>query len=193
MIDMSESLGATRVEIAHTQYYGWALRNRDALLPTLAQLHEATRAVEAARVRLKGKVSIDYVVPDYYASRPKACMGGWGRRFVIISPAGRALPCHAAETLTDLEFSIGAGTDRLAEIWASSAAFQYFRGTAWMPEPCASCERREIDWGGCRCQAYALLGEARATDPACSKSKDHYVLQGAIAAASSDAKLVARR
>lgn len=192
MIEVSESLGATRIEIAHAQYYGWALRNRDALLPTRRQLDHATQVVEAARVRLKGKITLDYVVPDYYASRPKACMGGWGRRFMNISPSGKALPCHAAETLTHLTFP-SVRTQSLAEIWTSSAAFQHFRGTDWMPEPCVSCERREIDWGGCRCQAYALVGEASATDPACSKSKDHYVLQRAIGASSSGAELVARR
>jgi pyrroloquinoline quinone biosynthesis protein E len=191
MIEMSESMGATRIEIAHAQYYGWALRNRDALLPTRAQLDHTTRVVEAARARLKGKITLDYVVPDYYASRPKACMGGWGRRFMNISPSGKALPCHAAETLTHLVFP-SVRTHSLAEIWNTSAAFQHYRGTEWMPEPCKSCDRREIDWGGCRCQAYALLGEANATDPACSKSKDHYVLERAVAASSSQAELVAR-
>jgi pyrroloquinoline quinone biosynthesis protein E len=192
MIEMSESLGATRIEIAHAQYYGWALRNRDGLLPTRAQLNQATQVVEAARVRLKGRITLDYVVPDYFASRPKACMGGWGRRFMNISPAGKALPCHAAETLPDLVFP-SVRTQSLAEIWTRSDAFQHFRGTSWMPEPCRSCDRREIDWGGCRCQAYALLGEAGATDPACSKSQDHYVLERAIGAASTQAELVARR
>jgi pyrroloquinoline quinone biosynthesis protein E len=191
MIELSDSLGATRIEIAHAQYYGWALRNRDGLLPTRTQLDHATAVVEAARARLKGKITLDYVVPDYYASRPKACMGGWGQRFMNISPSGKALPCHAAETLTDLVFP-SVRTHSLADIWTTSAAFQHFRGTAWMPEPCKSCDRREIDWGGCRCQAYALLGEASATDPACSKSKDHYVLERAVAAASAPAELVAR-
>jgi PqqA peptide cyclase len=191
MIAMSESLGASRIEIAHAQYYGWALRNRDRLLPTRAQLDQATQVVVAARERLKGKITLDYVVPDYYAFRPKACMGGWGRRFMNISPSGKALPCHAAETLTFLNFP-SVRTHSLAEIWNTSAAFQHFRGTDWMPEPCKSCDQREIDWGGCRCQAFALLGEASATDPVCSKSKNHYVLRGAVAACSSQAELVAR-
>ena len=191
MIELGRRLGATRVEIAHAQYHGWALRNRAGLLPSRAQLEQATRVVELARVQLKGTLTIDYVLPDYYASRPKACMGGWGRRFMNISPSGKALPCHAAETLPDLEFP-SVRTQSLIDIWNSSPAFQKFRGTDWMPEPCRSCERREIDWGGCRCQAFALLGNANATDPACSKSADHYVLTGAIAGASEQAELVAR-
>jgi pyrroloquinoline quinone biosynthesis protein E len=192
MIELSESLGATRIEIAHTQYYGWALRNRDGLLPTRTQLEQATQTVESARVRLKGMITLDYVVPDYYASRPKACMGGWGRRFMNISPSGKALPCHAAETLTHLAFP-SVRTQSLADIWTSSAAFQHFRGTDWMPEPCSSCDRREIDWGGCRCQAFALLGNANATDPVCAKSSSHYVLQRAIASSTTAGELAARR
>jgi len=191
MIAMAESLGATRIEIAHAQYYGWALRNRDGLLPTRAQLDQATQVVEEATARLKGRVAVDYVVPDYYASRPKACMGGWGRRFMNISPAGKAFPCHAAETLTELEFP-SVRTDSLTDIWNRSAAFQRFRGTHWMPEPCKSCDRREIDWGGCRCQALALLGDAAATDPACSKSEHHHVLARPIAASSVQASLLPR-
>ena len=191
MIEMSESLGASRIEIAHAQYYGWALRNRAGLLPSRAQLDQATRVVEAAKVRLLGAITIDYVVPDYYASRPKACMGGWGRRFINISPSGKALPCHAAETLTDMTFP-SVRRQSLAEIWTDSAAFQRFRGTDWMPEPCRSCERREIDWGGCRCQAYALLGDSGATDPACAKSADHQIMARAVTASSTNAELIAR-
>jgi pyrroloquinoline quinone biosynthesis protein E len=142
-------------------------------------------------VRLKGRIVLDYVVPDYFAFRPKACMGGWGRRFMNISPSGKALPCHAAETLPSMVFP-SVRTQSLAEIWTTSAAFRQFRGTDWMPEPCRSCDQREIDWGGCRCQAFALLGEASATDPVCSKSTNHYVLHRAIAACSSQVDLVAR-
>jgi pyrroloquinoline quinone biosynthesis protein E len=172
MIELALTLGAGRIEIAHVQYYGWALLNRRALMPTRAQLEAATRIAEEARQRLAGRLVIDYVPPDYYAQRPKACMGGWGRQFINITPDGHVLPCHAAETITDLEFD--RVTDRsLAEIWASSYAFQRFRGTAWMPEPCQSCDRREIDWGGCRCQALAIAGRADKTDPACALSEDH--------------------
>jgi len=172
MLAMAVELGARRVEVAHVQYHGWALVNRPALMPTRSQLDRATATVEEARVRLKGTVTIDYVVPDYYARRPKACMGGWARQFINISPSGLALPCHAAESIAGLTFD--SVRDRsLADIWRHSKAFELFRGIAWMPEPCASCERREIDWGGCRCQAFALLGEAGATDPACALSPHH--------------------
>ncbi len=172
IVDMAVELDAERLEVAHVQYHGWALRNRAAFLPTRAQLEAATATVEAARERLKGVLVIDYVVPDYYARWPKACMGGWGRRFLNVSPAGKVLPCHAAESIPGLRFD--SVTDRaLAHIWAESEAFQRFRGTDWMPEPCRSCERREIDWGGCRCQAFALTGNAANTDPACEFSPHH--------------------
>ena len=172
IIDLAVELGAERIEVAHVQYYGWGLKNRAALIPTRAQLDRATAVVEAAKARLKGILVFDYVVPDYYAHRPKACMGGWARQFLNITPSGKVLPCHAAETIPELEFE--SVTERgLAEIWENSAAFQRFRGTAWMPEPCASCERREIDWGGCRCQALAITGDAAQTDPACGLSPHH--------------------
>jgi pyrroloquinoline quinone biosynthesis protein E len=180
MIDMAEALHAERTEIAHVQYYGWGLVNRAALLPTLAQLEAATEAVEAARLRLSGRMVIDYVVPDYHAARPKACMGGWAQRFINISPSGRAMPCHAAETLPGFTFPSVRDTS-LADIWHRSDAFLRFRGTDWMPEPCRSCDRREIDWGGCRCQAFALLGDLTATDPACELSPHHDVMQAAVA------------
>ena len=178
VIELALELGADRLEVAHAQYYGWALANRAALLPTRDQLDRATALVEAARGRLKGVMAIDYVVPDYYARRPKACMGGWGRRFLNVTPSGKVLPCHAAETLPGLRFPNVAETS-LATIWGADPAFMRFRGTAWMPEPCRSCERREIDWGGCRCQAFALTGDAARTDPACALAPDHAVLSTA--------------
>jgi pyrroloquinoline quinone biosynthesis protein E len=175
IIDLALALDAARLEVAHVQYYGWALKNRAALMPTRAQLEAATEIVEAARARLKGILTIDYVVPDYYAKRPKACMGGWGRQFLNVSPAGKVLPCHAAESLTGMHFD--SVTERpLAEIWLKSEAFERFRGTAWMPDPCRSCERRELDWGGCRCQAFALTGDAAAVDPACGLAPTHEAL-----------------
>ena len=180
MIAMAEVLQADRTEIAHVQYYGWGLVNRAALLPTRAQLEAATLEVEAARLRLAGRMVIDYVVPDYHAARPKACMGGWAQRFINISPSGRAMPCHAAETLPGFTFT-SVRDMSLADIWNHSDAFLRFRGTAWMPEPCRSCDRREIDWGGCRCQAFALLGDTHATDPACELSPRHAVMQEAVA------------
>jgi len=172
MIELAVKLGAQRLEVAHVQYYGWALHNRAALMPRRAQLDAATRLVQDARERLKGVLVIDYVVPDYYARRPKACMGGWARRFMNITPSGKALPCHAAESIPGLEFDSVRDHD-LRWIWENSAAFRRYRGTDWMPELCLACDRREIDWGGCRCQAFAILGDADATDPACGLSPRH--------------------
>lgn len=176
MLDLAVEAGAQRIEVAHVQYYGWALKNRAALIPTRAQLDEATRIVDAARKRLDGILNIDYVVPDYYASRPKACMGGWARRFFNVTPSGKVLPCHAAETIGHLHFE-NVREKSLAEIWADSEAFNAYRGTGWMPEPCKGCERAEIDWGGCRCQALALTGDAAATDPACGLSPHHAMMK----------------
>ncbi|MEL6184788.1 MAG: pyrroloquinoline quinone biosynthesis protein PqqE [Myxococcota bacterium] len=172
MIAFALELGAQRVEIANVQYYGWGLHNRGRLLPTRAQLDHVTKVVEAARARLAGRIVIDYVVPDYYARRPKACMGGWGQRVLNVMPDGTVQPCHAASSIPDLVFE-NARDRPLAEIWSDSPAFRRFRGTAWMPEPCVSCDRREIDWGGCRCQALAVTGDADVTDPACEKSPHH--------------------
>ncbi|MSP21095.1 MAG: pyrroloquinoline quinone biosynthesis protein PqqE [Alphaproteobacteria bacterium] len=169
---MAVELDAERVEIAQVQYYGWALKNRAAFIPTYEQLKRTTQVVEEARKRLKGVLVIDYVVPDYYAKRPKTCMGGWGRRFLNISPAGKVLPCHAAESIPGLAFDT-VQDHSLQWIWENSAAFNKYRGTAWMPEPCKSCDRAEIDWGGCRCQAFALTGEAGTVDPACELSPLH--------------------
>ena len=152
------------------------------LLPSRDQLEAATAEVEAARVRFKGRMVIDYVTPDYYAERPKACMGGWGRRFINVTPAGKALPCHAAETLPGLVFP-SVREQSLAAIWRSAPAFERYRGTEWMAEPCRSCDRREVDWGGCRCQALALTGDAANADPACALSPHHQAMQAAIAAA----------
>jgi len=174
MLALARQMGAQRVEMAHTQYYGWGLKNRAALLPSRAQLDQVTALVEAERV--KGGLTIDYVVPDYYAHRPKACMAGWARRFLTITPDGLVLPCHAAQTISHLEFE--RVTDRpLAEIWESNSGLNAYRGTDWMAEPCRSCERAEVDFGGCRCQALALAGDAGATDPACALSPHHHLLE----------------
>ena len=160
IIELAVELGARRLEVAHVQYYGWALQNRQALMPTRAQVLDSAELVEAARERLKGILVIDFVVPDYYASGPKPCMGGWGRGSINITPSGKALPCHAAETIPGLAFD-NVREQRCATSGCIRRAFQRFRGTAWMPEPCRSCERREVDWGGCRCQALAFAGDAR--------------------------------
>ena len=178
MIALGEAFGAGRIEIANVQYYGWGLLNRAALLPTRAELDACTAAVTAARARLHGQMVIDYVVPDYYAAEPKGCMGGWARRFINISPSGHALPCHAAETLPGFDWP-SVREHSLADIWFRSEAFARYRGTGWMPEPCQSCDRREIDWGGCRCQTYALTGDAGRTDPACELAPDHAIMAAA--------------
>ena len=175
MLDLAVTLGAGRIEIANVQYYGWALKNRAALMPTREQLAQMVETVDGARVRLKGVLTIDFVTPDYYAKRPKACMGGWGRRFLNISPSGNVLPCHAAETITSLAFD-NVRVRPLLDIWRNSDAFQAFRGTDWMPELCRTCDRKELDWGGCRCQAFALTGDASQTDPACALSDHHDML-----------------
>jgi PqqA peptide cyclase len=175
IIELAVSLGAHRLEVAHVQYYGWALKNRQALMPTREQVMRSADLVAAARERLKGVLVIDFVVPDYYAARPKPCMGGWGRGIINITPSGKALPCHAAETIPGLAFD-NVCERRLSDIWLRSSAFQAFRGTSWMREPCRSCALREVDWGGCRCQAFAFAGAAAETDPACELSPLHGAL-----------------
>ncbi len=168
-IALAERLGAVRIEVAHVQYYGWALRNRAALLPTYEQTMHSVDIVERASARLRGVMAIDLVVPDYYALTPKPCMGGWGKRFFNVTPSGKVLPCHAAETIPGLTFD-NVRERRLEDIWFNSDAFNAFRGTGWMLEPCRSCDRAEIDFGGCRCQALALTGNAANADPVCAKS-----------------------
>ena len=176
IIAMAEQLGANRLEIANVQYYGWALENRDALLPARLQLEESQATVNAAVARLNGRMRIDYVAPDYYAKYPKACMGGWGRRLILIDPAGQAMPCHAAGVIPGITFE-NVRRHSLEWIWRESAAFRKFRGEEWMPEPCRSCERRSEDFGGCRCQALLLTGDAAATDPVCSLAPDHKIVE----------------
>ncbi len=172
MVDFAVELGAGRIEIAHVQYYAWALLNRSALMPTREAFMVAARQVEEAREKYKGIIVIDAIVPDYYAKFPKPCMGGWARGIVNITPSGRVLPCHAAESITHLSFD-NVKDRPLADIWLNGDAFQKYRGTEWMKEPCRSCPRKEIDFGGCRCQAFALTGDAANTDPACSLSPMH--------------------
>ncbi|HEY4171744.1 MAG TPA: SPASM domain-containing protein, partial [Rhodopila sp.] len=184
LVDYAVSLGAGRVEIAHAQYYGWALRNRDALMPTRAQIELAMGEMEGINARHAGRVLIDLVVPDYYASRPKPCMGGWGLRSLNVTPSGVVLPCHAAQTIPGLAFW-SVRDHALGDIWREGPAFQAFRGTEWMKEPCRSCEFRERDFGGCRCQALAIAGDATATDPACDLSPLHGRLLGMAEAAAS--------
>ena len=176
MVELALSLGASRVEIAHVQYYGWALKNRAALMPSHEQVADAAREVENLRAKYRGQIVIDAVVPDYYARFPKPCVGGWGRRSLNVTPAGRVLPCHAAEVIPGLEFW-NVREHSLGEIWRASPAFMVFRGTDWMREPCKSCERREQDFGGCRCQAFLIAGDARAADPVCHFSPQHGLVE----------------
>jgi PqqA peptide cyclase len=176
MVALALALGASRVEIAHAQYYGWALKNRSALMPTEDQVRRAAASVEELRRRHHGEIVIDAVVPDYHARLPKPCVGGWGRRSLNVTPSGKVLPCHAAESIPGLEFW-SVREHALADIWAHSPAFKAFRGTDWMKEPCLSCARRDIDFGGCRCQAFALTGDDRATDPVCHLAPGHDLVQ----------------
>jgi PqqA peptide cyclase len=191
MVEMALALGASRVEIAHVQYYGWALKNRAALMPSREQVEAALQDVEMLRARHHGQIVIDAVVPDYYARYPKPCVGGWGRRSLNVTPSGKVLPCHAAESIPGLHFW-NVREHALAEIWRDSPAFNAFRGTEWMAEPCRSCERREIDFGGCRCQAFLLAGDARTADPVCHLSPNHGMVER-LAAAQSDGAYAYRR
>lgn len=172
MIDLAVALGADRLEVAHVQYLGWALRNRSSLMPTRAQVERSIEIVGAARERLHGVLTIDFVAPDYYAVRPKRCMGGWGRRFMVVTPTGMILPCHGARSIPGLVLE-NVCDCTLHDAWFHGAAFDAFRGEAWMKEPCKSCPQREVDFGGCRCQALALTGDASNADPVCALSEHH--------------------
>ena len=179
IIELAGRLGADRLELANTQYYGWALANRQALLPTAAQVTAAQAVADEARQRYRGRMQIIYVLPDYYESYPKPCYGGWGHVYLVVAPDGRTLPCHGATHITTLRFD-NVRDRPLGWIWAESPAFQAFRGEDWMSEPCRSCPRKTIDFGGCRCQAFALTGDATNTDPVCTLSPLRSVIDRAI-------------
>jgi pyrroloquinoline quinone biosynthesis protein E len=179
IIDMALELGAEYLELANTQYYGWAWLNRDQLMPTVEQLREAEDTVNRYRARIGTQCRILFVVPDYFEQRPKACMNGWGSVFLGVAPDGTALPCHAARSLPGLALP-NVRDMPLEEVWYESSAFNAFRGHAWMREPCRSCDERDADHGGCRCQAYLLTGDARAADPVCSKSPHHGEVERAV-------------
>jgi pyrroloquinoline quinone biosynthesis protein E len=180
IIDLACRWNVDRLELAHVQYAGWAFRNRAALLPTRAQIERAGELVAQARVRLAGQPEIVHVLPDYFQQYPKACLHGWGRVFLTVAPDGAVLPCQTAREIPGLEFP-NVGDASLDDIWFRAPVFQRFRGTDWMPEPCRSCTRREIDFGGCRCQAFLLTGDAAATDPVCELSPLHQVVTQALA------------
>jgi pyrroloquinoline quinone biosynthesis protein E len=189
ILDLAEELGADRVELANTQYYGWAWHNRTVLLPSRVQLDQAEAIVRAARQRLERKMQIIYVIPDYYSKYPKPCMGGWGKQQFTVTPNGDVLPCPAAQTLKLPRASVREYS--LTWIWEESPLFQRFQGTGWMPEPCRSCERREVDFGGCRCQAFQLTGDAARTDPVCHLSPDHQVVAEVVEATNVGAEPIA--
>jgi PqqA peptide cyclase len=184
MLKIAESSSATRIEFANVQYYGWGFANRDSLLPTRAQLDQSLAKIKAAEERLRGKIRIESVVPDYYAKYPKPCMGGWGRKLMLITPSGEALPCHAAKIIPGLQFA-SVKDQTLAEIWDSNEAFKKFRGDSWMQDPCKSCDRRTTDFGGCRCQALLLAGDAAATDPVCTLSPNRTKIDAVLTAINS--------
>jgi pyrroloquinoline quinone biosynthesis protein E len=182
VVRMAERLGADRLELANVQLVSWALANERELLPSRAQIDRARVVAHDARERLAGRMELVFVLPDWHADRPRACMDGWGRRFAVVAPDGAVLPCHAARSLP-LAFASVRGGARLGDLWRDGEGMRAFRGEAWMPEPCRSCDRREVDFGGCRCQAFALTGDARATDPACSLAPRHAVVLEARARA----------
>jgi pyrroloquinoline quinone biosynthesis protein E len=179
IVELAVEIGADYLELANVQFYSWAHVNRDALLPTRDQLERAEAAVETWRARLGGRMKLFFVVPDYYESRPKKCMNGWGSVFLTVAPDGVALPCHTARMLPGLAFP-NVREASLADIWYRSEGFNRYRGTGWMKEPCASCPERERDYGGCRCQAYMLAADPAAGDPVCDKSAHHAALLATV-------------
>jgi PqqA peptide cyclase len=187
ILQFAETFSPDKIEIAHTQYYGWALRNRHHLLPSLEQVKRSIQIVKAAQIRLQGRICIEFVTPDYFGKYPKPCMGGWGRNFIVVDPIGQALPCHAAASLPFLNFS-NIKNHSLAWIWEYSPPFVQFRGDEWMKEPCRSCDRRALDFGGCRCQAFTITGDENAADPVCRHSSHHDKLRE-MTSSSSDIEL----
>lgn len=186
IIELAASLGADRLELANTQYYGWAALNRDALMPTRAQLAAAEPVVDAAVARYRGRMQIIYVLPDYYSEFPKPCYGGWGSVYIVVAPDGKVLPCHAAAQITSLSFE-SVRDHSLQWIWEESPGFRAFRGESWMREPCHNCPRRTIDFGGCRCQAFLMTGDARNADPVCTLSPHRHLIDEAIGEAGEQA------
>ncbi len=179
IIDLAADLGADRVELANTQYYGWGLRNRASLMPTREQVERSREVAERAIQRYRGRMQITYVLPDYYEAFPKACYGGWGKLYLVVTPNGMVLPCHGATAIETLKFD-DVRSHSLEWIWRESAAFQAFRGDSWMKEPCRACPRKAVDFGGCRCQAFALTGEAANPDPVCTLTPLRQIVDRAL-------------
>jgi pyrroloquinoline quinone biosynthesis protein E len=175
ILEMAEAMGADHVELANSQYYAWALKNRSYLMPSEEQLRKAEETTNRFREKIGNKMKLYFIVPDYYANRPKACMNGWGSVFLNVAPDGLALPCHEARMLPGLTFPNVRDHD-MEWIWNESPAFNAYRGESWMKEPCRSCDDRTKDFGGCRCQAFQLTGDATNTDPVCDKSEHHHII-----------------
>lgn len=189
ILALAADIGVDYLEFANIQYYNWALLNRDELLPTRAQIEEAERVVQAARAQLGDRMTIYFVIPDYYEGRPKACMNGWGAIHLTVAPDGAAMPCQEARAIEGLDFPT-VREQSLAWLWNESPTFRKFRGDEWMREPCRSCSEKETDFGGCRCQAFLLTGDASNTDPACSRSPHHHLIGDAIARAQAPGRTV---
>jgi len=179
IIDMAGALGADRIELANTQYYGWAVLNRESLMPTRDQIVRSEAIVDRAVEKYRGKMQIIYVLPDYYSEFPKPCQGGWGNFYLVVAPDGRVMPCHAASQITTLHFD-NVREHSVGWIWEESSAFRAFRGDEWMKEPCRSCPRKHVDFGGCRCQAFALTGDATRTDPVCTLTADRAIIDAML-------------
>ena len=179
IIDLAVRWQVDKLELAHVQYTGWAFRNREALLPTRNQVQQAVEIVAKSRRRLGGQLDVLHVLPDYFQQYPKACLQGWGKVFLTVGPDGVVLPCQTAREIPGLEFP-RVHVASLEEIWFDAPVFQRFRGTDWLPEPCRSCDRRDIDFGGCRCQAFLLTGDVTVTDPVCSLSPQHYLVDDVV-------------
>ncbi|HXG44950.1 MAG TPA: pyrroloquinoline quinone biosynthesis protein PqqE [Gemmatimonadales bacterium] len=191
IIEMAAALGADRLELANTQYYGWALRNRAALMPTRDQVERSRRIAEAAIRKYQGRMQIIYVLPDYYETYPKPCYGGWGNVYILVTPDGKALPCHGATQISHLQF-VNVREHDLAWIWEHSPIFNAFRGDDWMKEPCRSCPRKGLDFGGCRCQAFALTGDAANPDPVCTLTPLRGIIDRALEEPPADGEYVYR-
>jgi PqqA peptide cyclase len=191
LVSLAQGLGASRLELANTQYLGWALENREALLPSREQIDRAREHAARARKENEGRMEVLFVLPDYYSGLPRACMDGWGRRYIVVSPDGLVLPCHLAHTLPGLSFE-SVRDQPLARLWRDGSGMNTFRGEAWMPSPCRDCDRRSVDFGGCRCQAYHLAGNAGLTDPACRLSPHHDLVTKAAESAAGGAASPAR-
>jgi PqqA peptide cyclase len=179
LIDLAGALGADRIELANTQYYGWAVLNRESLMPTRAQIERSEAIVDRAAEKYRGRMQIIYVLPDYYSEFPKPCQGGWGNFYLVVAPDGRTMPCHAASQITTLQFD-NVRDRSVRWIWEESSAFRAFRGDEWMKEPCRSCPRKHVDFGGCRCQAFALTGDATRTDPVCTLTPDRAIIDSML-------------